>query len=339
MVSRWRNRRLDGAGPILVPSDCSVVEPLLERPTTEWVATPDEMIEQSRLRKTKEWRKKVAPLWDQTPMSIPSQHGNHSIHINLHRWRKPRPAAALKATLLAPVLWIHGGGMVLPSGSYGDPQLQILAPLGPELLIASMEYRLAPRHACPAAALDVIDALSWLHSQASALGADASRLGVLGESAGGNLAAVAALHAAQQPQLPVRYAVVFYPMVFNAFDTRSYSLFDKRDRSRGGLNKCGMEFYWRAYCPTAQACDDWHCTPLTAGLHRSHARSHPQTLVVSCSEDVLRDDGVRYHAALRDAGVDVRHVQVPGDHGCTHRASHADLAPLFEGLRRNLLSA
>ena len=62
MVSRWRNRRLDGAGPILVPSDCSVVEPLLERPTREWVATPDEMIEQSRLRKTKEWRKKVAPL-------------------------------------------------------------------------------------------------------------------------------------------------------------------------------------------------------------------------------------------------------------------------------------
>ena len=45
-----RNRRMDGAGPILVPSDCSVVEPLLERPTTEWVATPDEMIEQSRLR-------------------------------------------------------------------------------------------------------------------------------------------------------------------------------------------------------------------------------------------------------------------------------------------------
>ena len=58
-----------------------------------------------------------------------------------------------------------------------------------------------------------------------------------------------------------------------------------------------------------------------------------------CSEDVLRDDGVGYHAALRDAGVDVRHVQVPGDHGCTHRPSHADLAPLFEGLRRNLLSA
>ena len=229
--------------------------------------------------------------------------------------------------------------MVLPSGSYGDPQLQILAPLGPELLIASVEYRLAPRHACPAAALDVIDALSWRHSHASSLGADPSRLGVLGESAGGNLAAVAALHAAQHGKLPVKYAVVFYPMVFNAFDTSSYRLFDKRDRKSGGLNKCGMEFFWRAYCPTAQACDDWRCTPLTAGLHRSYARSHPRTLVVSCSADVLRDDGVRYYAALSDAGVNVQHLQVPGDHGCTHKASHADLAPLFEGLRRNLLSA
>ena len=161
----------------------------------------------------------------------------------------------------------------------------------------------------------------------------------MGESAGGNLAAVAALHAAQQPQLPVRYAVVFYPMVFNAFDTSSYGLFDYRNRSRDGLNKCGMEFFWRAYCPTAQACDDWRCTPLTAGLHRSYARSHARTLVVSCSADVLRDDGVRYYAALSDAGVNVQHLQVPGDHGCTHKASHADLAPLFEGLRRNLLSA
>ena len=81
-------------------------------------------------------------------------------------------------------------------------------------------------------------------------------------------------------------------------------------------------------------------------MHAADGRPAPQPCalapadagIVSCSEDVLRDDGVRYHAALRDAGVDVRHVQVPGDHGCTHRASHADLAPLFKGLRRNLLS-
>ena len=158
MVSSRQQRKLSpkaeqgGAGnrsKVLVPSDCSIVEPLLARPTSEWVAKPDRMIEDSRLKKTKEWGKKVAPLWEQTPVSIPSRHGNHSIRVNLHRWKKARPTGALRAALLAPVLWIHGGGMVLPSGSYGDPQLQILAPLGPELLIASVEYRLAPRHACP----------------------------------------------------------------------------------------------------------------------------------------------------------------------------------------------
>ena len=317
----------------LSPSDCSAVEPLLARPNREWVATPDEMVNEARLKKTKEWRKNVEPLWEQTAISIPSQHGNHSISVNLHRW-KAKPAALW----LAPVLWIHGGGMVLPSGSFGDPQLQILAPLGPELLIASVEYRLAPRHECPAAALDVIDALTWLHGHASSLGANPSRLGVLGESAGGNLAAVAALHAALPNQVSVRYAVSFYPMVFNAFGTASYELFDKRGKKHSGLNRCGMEFFWRAYCPTAATCDDWRCTPLTTGLHRRYARSHPRTLVVSCSADVLRDDGVQYHAALRDAGVDVAHLQLPGDHGCTHKASQQDLAPLFEGLRRNLLS-
>ena len=71
---------------------------------------------------------------------------------------------------------------------------------------------------------------------------------------------------------------------------------------------------------------------------RGHDVIAIDTKIGGWRHDVLRDDGVRYHAALSDAGVDVQHLQVPGDHGCTHKASHVDLAPLFEGLRRNLLS-
>jgi len=95
-----------------------------------------------------------------------------------------------------------------------------------------------------------------------------------------------------------------------------------------------MEFYWRAYCPSTQACDDWRCTPLAGNVYRRHARTHPRTLVVSCSEDVLRDDGVQYHEALRGAGVDVQHVQLPGDHGCTHKAPAR--AAVLAFLRGNL---
>jgi len=314
--------------------ECSNVQRLLQRPNTEWLAVADQTIAVQRQHKTKLWHRSVAPLWSNTPLAVPSRHGRHHIPIELHRWKQATGRWA--TALLVPVLWIHGGGMVFPSGQYGDPKLAILQPLGPELLIASVEYRLAPRHACPAAALDVIDALDWLHRNASALGADPSRLAIMGESAGGNLAAVAALHAAQQAVPPARFAAVFYPMIFNAVNTTSYTLFDKiGNPPKPGLSKCHMEFYWRAYCPATQICNDWRCLPLTGGLHRTYARSHPQTLVVSCSTDVLRDDGVQFHAALRKAGVEVEHLQVKGDHGCTHIRT-SDPSPLLDRLRSGL---
>ena len=97
-----------------------------------------------------------------------------------------------------------------------------------------------------------------------------------------------------------------------------------------GFGNLGFCYSWRSHTALKLS---------SAGAEISCRPEGGSRFTASCSEDVLRDDGVRYHAALRDAGVDVRHVQVPGDHGCTHKASHADLAPLFEGLRRNLLSA
>ena len=221
--------------------------------------------------------------------------------------------------------------MVIPSGQLGDPQIEILRPLGPQLLIAAVEYALAPRHACPAAADDVTDALDWLFSRAEALGGDPARVAVMGESAGGNLAAVAALHAARH-RLPLRFAGVFYPMIENAVSSPSYGLFGQRQQ----LNKCAMEFFWRSYCPTTEACNHWRCTPLSGNALVAAAPAHAPTLVVTCNTDVLRDDGVRYWRALVAAGVSADHQEVDGSHGCTHSTNSSTRGRYLNKLRAAL---
>mmetsp|Transcript_9057 Transcript_9057/g.29031 ORF Transcript_9057/g.29031 Transcript_9057/m.29031 type:complete len:248 (+) Transcript_9057:33-776(+) len=231
------------------PADCSSSYALLERPNAEWpVGATDTFAASTREKKTRKWRKMVEPWWDHELVSVPSTHGQRNITIALHRWRARHAVTLGGGRRPALVLWVHGGGMVLPSGRLGDPQIGILRRLGPQLLIAAVEYALAPRYPCPAAAEDVIDSLDWVLSHAAALGGDPGRVAVMGESAGGNLAAVAALHAARR-RLPVRFAGVFYPMVENAVASPSYSLFSQGP----GLRKCAMEFFWRAYCPTAEA--------------------------------------------------------------------------------------
>ena len=206
--------------------------------------------------------------------------------------------------------------MVFPMGEHGDSQLRILEPIGPHVLIASVQYSLAPQYQCPAAPTDVFRAMTWLHKHAATVGGDANAMSVLGVSAGANLAAVAALHAASRG-LHLQFAGIFYPMIFNSLESESYRLFDG-----GGLNSTSMGFFWRSYCEP-HACDgDWRCTPLSATDLPALAQVHAPSLVVSCDSDVLRDDAVQYYDALRVAGAAVGHLALPGGHGCIHHSAH-----------------
>jgi len=85
------------------PSNCTYVEGLLERPNSEWFASTDPMQAEVQRKKTSVWYKDVARSWEHDAVTIPSQHGNHTIIIEVHRWRKAtsrRPKGRL-----VPVLW------------------------------------------------------------------------------------------------------------------------------------------------------------------------------------------------------------------------------------------
>ena len=101
----------------------------------------------------------------------------------------PNGAAPLPA-----IVYYHGGGHVIGSLDTHDLVARNLC-AGAEALVASVDYRMGPEHKFPAAVEDSFAALKWVHANAEELGADPGRIGVHGDSAGANLAAVVALMA------------------------------------------------------------------------------------------------------------------------------------------------
>jgi len=106
-----------------------------------------------------------------------------------------RPLQLRQSNDLAPaLLYFHGGGWVIGDLDTHDVVCRTLAASG-ELLVISVDYRLAPEHKFPAAVDDAIAATEWVAKSARSLGIDPARLMVGGDSAGGNLTAVSCIHA------------------------------------------------------------------------------------------------------------------------------------------------
>src|SRR5450755_743331 len=130
----------------------------------------------------------------------------------------PGPAGEIPVRVYRPqsdeplpvVVYFHGGGWVIGDITTHDTTCQRLA-AGVPAIVVSVDYRLAPEHRFPAAVDDCDAATSWVSAHAAELGADPSRLAVAGDSAGGNLAAVVALHARDAGGPPIAFQLLIYP--------------------------------------------------------------------------------------------------------------------------------
>lgn len=184
------------------------------------------------------------------------------------------------------VVWFHGGGWVIGDLEGFDWVSRSLANAAGARL-ASVDYRLAPEHPFPAAVQDADAAVRW-----------ASELGPVvigGDSAGGNLAAVAARHA-RDAGLDVRAQILVYPATDASMAGGSY-----RERDLPLLTAAEMQACWDAYRGEAAADD-----PDVSPLHAGDVAGVAPALVAVAGHDVLRDDGVHYAEALRAAGVEVQ---------------------------------
>jgi acetyl esterase len=204
------------------------------------------------------------------------------------------------------LVYAHGGGFVFCDLDSHDGLCRNIANRIPAVVI-SVAYRLAPENQWPDAAEDVYTATRWAADNADAVGGDARRIVVGGDSAGGNLAAVTALMARDRSSPPIAGQLLLYPVIAADFDNESYRLFGK-----GFYNpKPALQWYWDQYVPTLADREHPYASPLRANL-----AGLPPAIVVVAGHDPLRDDGIAYADALEAAGVvTVRNLFEGGIHG------------------------
>jgi acetyl esterase len=196
----------------------------------------------------------------------------------------------------------HGGGWVSGDLSvYDSPSRTLANRTG--CAVAVVDYRRAPEHRFPGPLDDCYTALCWIAEHATSLNLDPARIGVCGDSAGGNLAAAACLRAREHgPELALQ--VLIYPVTDYNLDTPSY-----HEYAEGfGLQRESMRWYWRHYLPGPAAGAD----PLASPLRAPDLSGVPPAVVLTAECDPLRDDGERYAARLRAAGVPVRSHRFDG---------------------------
>jgi len=160
--------------------------------------------------------------------------------------------------------------------------------------VVAVDYRMGPEHRFPAAVEDAVAAVRWVSANAGALAVDAARLAVAGESAGGNLAAVAAI-ALRDSGPAIAMQVLVYPVVDQAADTESL----RRFASGFSLTRELLRWYQKQYLRDEGDRADWRASPLAA---RDHSRL-PHAYVVTAGFDPLRDEGKAYADRLAQAGV------------------------------------
>jgi acetyl esterase/lipase len=196
------------------------------------------------------------------------------------------------ADALGVLVWLHGGGWYVGDIESFDRVTRQLANASGAVCL-SVDYRLAPEHPYPAAVRDARAAVAWAAADGAAqLGTDPARVVVGGDSAGGNLAAVAARHERDA----LRAQLLAYPALDAAMAGDSY-----REFAEGLMLRAqDMEQCWRTYLGDADRAD-----PDVSPLNAHDLAGVPPAYIAVAGHDVLRDDGLRYADALRAAGVDV----------------------------------
>lgn len=235
----------------------------------------------------------------------------------------------------APVLlWFHGGGFVLGGIATADSICRNLAARSGAVVVTA-QYRLAPEHAVLAGREDSLAVLDWLVANADALGIDATRMAVGGDSAGGNLAAVLAQRAATRGLPALRLQLLVYPATNLRDRPASHA------ENAQGYFLTGESIDWfESLIASNEGFDP--SDPLVSPALATDLRALPPALVVSTGYDPIRDDGLTYTGQLREAGVPVQLLHYGGQfHGFINfdavlRAARDALDRMGDGLAHAL---
>jgi acetyl esterase len=266
---------------------------------------PDPEVMRSQLRRV---ARAVMPVRTDVHVSgrtIPGSGGAPDIPVRVYRQYGAGLAAGPDGQSSLPaIVYFHGGGWVVGDLESHDASCRMLAAVS-RCLVVAVDYRLAPEHPYPAAADDAVAAYRWVQRHHEELGTAPGLVSVMGDSAGGNLAAVVA----QRTRAGGEDATADVPppvaqgLVYPALDARLQS--DSVASMGEGLflTRASMEYYRSQYLPRPS---DWE-SPGASPLLADDLGGLAPALVVTAGFDPVRDDGSAYADRLRAAGVEVEY--------------------------------
>ncbi len=266
---------------------------------------PDVAVMRSQLRRM---APAVMPVRTDVHVSgrtIPGSGGTPDIPVRVYRQYGAGLAAGPDGQGSLPaIVYFHGGGWVVGDLESHDASCRMLAAVS-RCLVVAVDYRLAPEHPYPAAVDDAVAAYRWVQLHHEELGTASGLVGVMGDSAGGNLAAVVAqrTRAGGEGSASDVPPPVVQGLIYPALDARLQS--DSVASMGEGLflTRTNMEYYRSQYLPRQS---DWE-SPGASPLLADDLRGLAPALVVTAGFDPLRDDGSAYATALRAAGVEVEY--------------------------------
>jgi acetyl esterase len=237
---------------------------------------------------------KDIPIGKVTNIAIPAAHGEIAA-------RSYAPVAA-SSEPLPTLVFFHGGGWVIGNIDTHDGLCRMIAN-GSGCRVISVEYRLSPESKFPGPVEDALDALEWVEKNAAQLGVDANRLAVGGDSAGGDLAAVAAQVAKGKGGPKLTYQLLLFPVTQIGAETTSL-----REYAEGYfLERKTLDWFYAHYLPTNAD----RKNPRISPLHAEDVSGLPPAYVMLAGFDPLHDEGLAYAEKLRAAGVAVTVADYP----------------------------
>lgn len=222
----------------------------------------------------------------------------------------PGPAGPVPISIYTPAgagpfpvaLYIHGGGWVIADRKVYDSSARALTNAA-RAIIVSTDYRLAPENRFPAAHDDTFAAYQWVRANATRFNGDPARVAVVGESAGGNMAASIAIRARDQGVPLPLYQVLIYPVTNYAFDTPS----QVANQNTSPLSTKSLQWFYERYLNSPAE----GANPLFSVL-RANLQGLPPATVINADVDPLRSEGAVYAQKLMAAGVKVDYRNYSG---------------------------
>lgn len=218
--------------------------------------------------------------------------GNVYLRLYARNFSVPRPV----------LLYIHGGGFALGDVSGTNDVCSLFADLT-DAIVASVNYRLAPSYKFPAALEDVRESLVWIERNIESFGGSLDKMAIMGESAGGNLAAAAIATNIDQPYLhhPLRHAFLIYPAIEQGSIRESNFVNRNKD---GLLTMTQLLYFWSLYLNDVNERNDYRACPIVTPDHIL-AKFPPTTMVLAKNDPIL-DEGLELCRRLKVNGVDVQ---------------------------------